>query len=340
MILQAANITAEIFNAFRDQDFMIGAYFSKPDWNSEFFWWPNFATPDRNANYSIEKYPDRWQAYVDFAHTQVDELMTGYGRIDILWLDGGWVRPLTQVEAAISRFVEGIFREVGYTQLNIPQSQDMKMAEMAAMARKKQPGLIMVDRYVEGKEENYLTPENYIPDGYNPLPWESSLTMHEGWSWSPDANFRSTREIIHSLIDVASKNGNMLLNIGPGPDGTWPDEAYNTLEEIGEWMDVNGPVIYGTKGRAKFREGRISFTQNEDGPLNAIYRAAEAENRPPAEIEIKSIHVTEDTRITMLGVGEVEWTRVNGGLVVKVPESVQKDPPCNFAWSFQITGLD
>ena len=202
---------------------MIGAYFSKPDWNSEFFWWPNFATPDRNANYSIEKYPDRWQAYVDFAHTQVDELMTGYGRIDILWLDGGWVRPLTQVEAAISRFVEGIFREVGYTQLNSPQSQDMKMAEMAAMARKKQPGLIMVDRYVEGKEENYQTPENHIPDGYNPLPWESSLTMHEGWSWSPDANFRSTREIIHSLIDVASKNGNMLLNIGPGPDGTWPD---------------------------------------------------------------------------------------------------------------------
>jgi alpha-L-fucosidase len=334
-----ANITEEIFNAFRDEDFMIGAYFSKPDWNSEYFWWPNFATPDRNVNYSIERYPDRWKAYVDFAHKQVEELMTDYGRIDILWLDGGWVRPLTKIEATITRFVDGIFREVGYTQLNIPKNQDMKMAVMAAMARKKQPGLIMVDRYVEGKEENYLTPENHIPDDYNPHPWESSLTMHDGWSWSPDASFRSTREIIHSLIDVASKNGNLLLNIGPGPDGTWPDEAYNTLIQIGEWMDVNGPAIYGTQGREKFQEGKISFTENEDGTLNAIYRADETESRPPAEIEIRSVHATEDTMVTMLGFGEVEWKSVSDGLVVKIPEAVQKNPPCSFAWSFRMTNL-
>ena len=332
-----ANISKELFDAFRDEGFMIGAYFSKPDWNSEYFWWPNFATPDRNANYRIDKYPERWQSYVDFAHTQVDELMTDYGRIDILWLDGGWVRPLRPIEASISGFVDGIFRDSGYTQLNIPQSQDMQIAKMAAMAREKQPGLVMVDRYVEGKEENYLTPENHVPGDYNPHPWESSLTMHGGWSWSPDATYRSTREIIHSLIDVVSKNGNLLLNIGPGPDGTWHDEAYEKLEEIGEWLDVNGSAIYGTRGREKFREGKVSFTQNDDGSLNAIYRADEAESGPPAEIEIRSIDVTKSTRVSMLGVGELEWTETSDGLVVKIPEATQEEPPCAFAWSFRIT---
>jgi len=93
-----ANITKEIFDEFRKKDFMIGAYFSKPDWHSDFFWWQKFATPDRNANYDIEKYPERWQKFVKFTHNQIDELMTYYGQIDILWLDGCWVRYYSEKE--------------------------------------------------------------------------------------------------------------------------------------------------------------------------------------------------------------------------------------------------
>lgn len=332
-----ANITKEVFDAFRDEDFMIGAYFSKPDWNSEYFWWPNFATPDRNVNYSIKKYPDRWQNYVDFAHRQVDELMTDYGQIDILWLDGGWVRPLSPIESSISNFVDGIFREVGYTQLNIPQNQDMQMAKMAEMARKKQPGLIMVDRFVEGKEENYLTPENHIPDDYIPYPWESCITMHDGWSYSPNATYRPTRELIHSLVDIVSKNGSLLLNIGPGPDGTWHDEAYEKLEEVGKWMDVNGAAIYGTKGRGKFKSGKISFTINKDESLNAIYLADESETTPPAEIEITSIDVNRNARVKLLGAGELEWEKVSDGIKVKIPQKIRENPPCAYAWCFHIS---
>ena len=332
-----ANITKEIFNAFRDEEFMIGAYFSKPDWNTEYFWWSNFATPDRNVNYSIKKYPDRWQNYVNFAHTQVDELMTDYGQIDILWLDGGWVRPLSPIEDYISNFVDGIFKEVGYTQLNIPQNQDMKMTKMAEMARKKQPGLIMVDRFVEGKEENYLTPENHIPDDYSPHPWESCITMHGGWSYSPNTAFRSTRELIHSLIDIVSKNGNLLLNIGPGPDGTWHEEAYAKLAEIGDWMEVNGKAIYGTKGRRKFKHGKISFTQNKDGSLNAFYRADEGEVVLPSAIEIKSIDVSKSTVVQMLGVGEMKWEKIREGIKVLIPENLRKNPPCAYAWGFHIS---
>jgi len=331
-----ANVTSEIFDAFRKKDFMIGAYFSKPDWNSEYFWWPNFPAPDRNVNYTIEKYPDRWKKFVDFTHTQVDELMTDYGKIDILWLDGGWVRPLTSVESSISKFVDGIFKDVGYTQLRIPQNQDLDMAEMAAIARKKQPGLIMVDRFVEGEEENYLTPENYIPDKYDPRPWESCITIAGGWSYSPDAQYKPTRQLIHSLVDIVSKGGNLLLNIGPAPDGTWPDEVYDRLEEIGAWMKVNGTAIFNTKGREDFKEGKVSFTVSKNGSLNAIYLADENEKNPPAEVVIMSVNIEKRAKINMLGYGEVEWERVSDGVKVFIPEEVRNNPPCAFAWSFNI----
>ena len=119
-----ANVTKEIFEAFRKQGFMIGAYFSKPDWHNENYWWPNFATPDRNVNYDIPKYPDRWKKFVDFTHNQILELMTDYGRIDILWLDGGWVRIKTDDEIR-----EAILHAKYATR---PQSQDINMPELVA----------------------------------------------------------------------------------------------------------------------------------------------------------------------------------------------------------------
>jgi alpha-L-fucosidase len=331
-----ANITKELFDAFRAEDFMIGAYYSKPDWNSQYFWWPNFATPDRNVNYSIEKYPERWQNYVNFTHTQIDELMTNYGQIDILWLDGGWVRPLTTIETSISKFVDGIFSDVGYTQLNIPQNQDMDITGMAAKARKKQPGLIVVDRFVEGENENYLTPENHIPDDFNADPWESCITMHRGWSYSPDAQYRSTRELIHALVDIVSKGGSLLLNIGPGPDGSWHEEAYEKLEEIGDWLEINGKAIYGTSGREVFKSGRISFTINKDGSLNAIYLADQNQSGLPDKLEINDIEIDSDSKVELLGFGVVEWEKSGSGILVHIPQQVRINPPCAYAWSFHI----
>jgi len=91
-------VTREIFDAFRAQGFLIGAYFSKPDWHSPTTGGPIFATPDRNPNYDLKRYPERWARFVEFTHAQIQELMTDYGRVDILWLDGGWVRTLTDAE--------------------------------------------------------------------------------------------------------------------------------------------------------------------------------------------------------------------------------------------------
>ena len=173
-----ADVTNYILNAFREQDFMVGTYFSKPDWHCEYYWWPMFATPDRNVNYKIERHPWRWEKFQEFTYNQIHELMTNYGDIDILWLDGGWVRA---------------------------PKQDIKMDEIAKMARRSQPNLLIVDRTVHGKNENYLTPEKSIPEQQLPIPWESCIPLSSDWGWTPQAKFKSADEVIKLLIEVVAK---------------------------------------------------------------------------------------------------------------------------------------
>ena len=96
-----ADVAKHVFDAFRKQNFMIGAYFSKPDWHTEYYWWPKYATADRNNNYDIRKHPWRWNKYKQFTYNQISELMHNYGRMDILWLDGGWVRPRETVNEEV-----------------------------------------------------------------------------------------------------------------------------------------------------------------------------------------------------------------------------------------------
>ena len=87
-----ADAAKYVFQAFRDKGFMIGCYFSKPDWHCKWFWNPYYATPDRMQNYKRDQHPDWWKKYQKFTQNQLNELMTRYGKFDILWLDGGWIR--------------------------------------------------------------------------------------------------------------------------------------------------------------------------------------------------------------------------------------------------------
>jgi alpha-L-fucosidase len=106
-----------------------GAYFSKPDWHSPDYWWRYFPAKDRSVNYLPTKHPERWQAFKDHTYAQIEELMTGYGPVDILWLDGGWVRPFNSIDTSVS------------WQKAITIEQDIEMPRIAAMARTHQPGL-------------------------------------------------------------------------------------------------------------------------------------------------------------------------------------------------------
>jgi alpha-L-fucosidase len=336
-----ANVTKEIFDAFRAEGLWAGAYFSKPDWHSEFYWWPNFATPDRNANYDIARYPDRWESFVQFTQGQIMELLGGdYGKIDILWLDGGWVQKLTEdlVYTYIDKIREMPRKDVynflmsqDFKNSKI-QSQDIRMDELVERARKAQPGLIVVDRAVYGKNQNYLTPENRVPDKALPYPWESCITSGGGWSWSPDAKYMSGKAAVQMLVDIVIKGGNLLLNIGPGPRGQWHDDAYKLLEDIGAWMKVNSEAIYGTRALAPYKEGKVCISRKGKNTIYIYYMADENEKMPD-QISMNSFSLPENARLSIVGTGvSLKWQKNENGFAINIPEKIRKSPPSKYVW--------
>ncbi len=321
-----ADVTREIFNAFRQKGLKTGAYFSKPDWHSNDFWWPYFPPKDRNVNYDLKKYPDRYQRYKDFTINQLEELCTNYGPLDILWLDGGWVRPASTIDRNES------------WQRGIPDGQDVDMPHIAAMARQRQPGIIIVDRWIPGAYENYLTPEQGIPAAPLGVPWETCMTMGDSWSYIVKENYKSPRKLIHTLCDIVSKGGNLLLNIAPGPDGAWHPEAYDRLRDIGAWMDVNSTAIYGTVSpkNGVFRSGNLAFTQ-KGAKIYAIYLAQEGEEMMPDNVVIPNFKLAAGSKISLLGSkNSPRWKTVGQDLIIwPASEDIQK-PPCRFAWVFEM----
>ena len=323
-----ADVTREIFNAFRAQGFKVGAYFSKPDWHTPDYWWPNFATPDRNPNYDLKKYPERWTRFVDFTHAQIDELMSRYGKVDILWLDGGWVKTMTPQE------IKAEIDSPDYKFARV-QSQDIDMPRLVAEARAKQPGLIVVDRAVPGPYQNYLTPENRVPDKMLPYPWEVPLTMARSWSYVPNDTYKSAHVLIQTLVDVVAKGGNLLLNIGPGPDGAWHDAAYDRLQALGAWMSANSTAIYATRPMAPYVDGPIRFTRAKDGTVYAIYLPATTETTLPRDVAI-AWSPAPGAVISLLGTDRpITWEPASKGMVVHIPAGLA--PPNADAWVFRVS---
>ncbi len=284
-----SNITREIFDAFRARGLAASCYFSKSDWHCEYYWDPARPYVDRHPNYDTHAEPERWERFVRFVHEQIRELMSGYGKIDVLWLDGGQVRP---------------------------PDQDIRMDRIAAMARELQPGLIIADRTVGGEFENFITPEQRIPDEPLEVPWESCLTMGEGWSFRPDDTYKSTRTLIHMLVEIVAKNGNFLLNIGPSPEGVLADEAMLRLQEIGDWMSVNAEAIHGTRSIRPYQEGQVRFTCRND-QIFAIVLPQEGRDRPPAEIVLSKLRPAAGVEVKLLGYDKpLEWNESQGGVSV------------------------
>ncbi|WP_034040523.1 alpha-L-fucosidase [Wocania ichthyoenteri] len=335
-----ANIAKEIFNSFRNEGLWAGAYFSKPDWNVKNYWDPKYPPKDRNVNYSPVENPEKWNEYVEFTHNQIMELMTDYGKIDILWLDGGWVAktPKAEITEWYKHTIDNA--KEGYLKHRII-NQDIKMDELVVKARKKQPGLIVVDRAVHGKNQNYLTPENRVPEKTLPYPWESCIISGGGWSYTPDAKYMSGREGIHMLIDVVAKGGNLLLNIAPSPEGNWQQGAYDLLKEYGSWMNVNSAAIYGTKPIAPYKEDNICMTQNKDGNVFLFYLAEEGESKMPSEIIVKSLVPERSAKIKMLGSkSNLKWKALDGGFKIVIPEKIRNNPISKYAWVFKISAVN
>jgi alpha-L-fucosidase len=321
-----SNVAKEIFDAFRKENFLIGAYFSKPDWHAESYWWPYFPPKDRNVNYDPKKYPERWDAFKQFTFNQIKELMSGYGKMDILWLDGGWVRPLSSIDKNVE------------WQRTITYDQDIDMKNIAAMGRSLQPGLIVVDRSVGGEFENYQTPEQEVPAKPLSYPWETCMTMGNSWSYVPNDHYKSAHELIHLLIKIVSRGGNFLLNIGPSADGDWDTAAYARLKEISAWMKINSEGIYNSKPFAPYSSDNIFFTQSKDAKtIYAFYLAAEDEAVLPAEIIIRQLTINKKNTIQLLGFKEkLKWKPDGANTIINIPPGLQNRHLGNYALVFKI----
>jgi alpha-L-fucosidase len=320
-----ANVAKEIFDAFRSRGFMTGSYFSKADWHHPEYWSPLWATPNRNNNYDTGRYPEKWEAFKDFTYRQIEELMTDMGSMDILWLDAGWVRPDSTINDEVRSWGFDIAK----------WEQDLDIPRIAEMARRHQPGLIVVDRTVHGPFENYRTPEQRVPPEILPFPWETNLTMTQSWGHTFTPQYKSPETLIHTLIDVVAKGGNFLLNVAPTPEGTFEDEAYDRLAEIGRWMDVNGEGIYSTRPFTTFGEGEaLRFTRSKDG--NTVY--VFALQWPGSALRVSSVIPTDEAEITLLGhPSTLEWSREEDGLLVPLEPGLRGVG--DHAWVFRIHGF-
>ena len=204
-------------DAFRAVGLRIGTYFSLSDWHHADY--PAFTERDKPYNFFALPQPTaaQWARYTEFLFGQVRELLTNYGRMDVIWFDGGWERPPEKWRAEALR----------------------------AMIKSLQPDILINDR-LPGCGD-FDTPEQFIPAQPPAAAWETCMTMNDSWGYSPqDTHYKSPRQLIHSLCEVAGRGGNLLLNVSPKGDGSLPEEQVERLEVVAQWMARNGQSIVGT----------------------------------------------------------------------------------------------
>ncbi len=196
---------------------------------------------------------DRYEAYMK---AQLKELVTGrYGKVGILWFDGEWEGTWTHEKGkALYDYVRGL-------------DPDIIVNNRVDTGRSGMEGITREGDY----RGDYGTPEQQIPaTGLGRgVDWETCMTMNDTWGYKKnDGNWKSDADLVRKLVDIASKGGNFLLNVGPTGEGEIPAPSVERLEAMGEWMKVNGRAIYGTQANP-FPEppswGRITRAKNEDG---------------------------------------------------------------------------
>jgi alpha-L-fucosidase len=199
------DLVAEFVEAARGEGMRVGFYYSLMDWHH----------PDGARCLTDEAARAR---FVEYTHGLIRELMTQYGKIDILWYDVDWP-------------------------LNAEQWESEKMNKMVFEL---QPDIIVNNR--NGLPGDFTTPEQHIEPAQAGRAWETCMTMNESWGYQKaDKDWKSPETIVRNLATCARDAGNYLLNIGPQPDGSVPEESVRTLTEVGEWMDRNGPTIYASE---------------------------------------------------------------------------------------------
>jgi len=214
--------------AFRDEGLKVGFYHSLIDWHH-----PEYTVdsmhPMRNNKTEREKNAKRdIKKYTKYLHNQVKELLTGFGKIDIMWFDFSYPGE------------DGKGRD------------DWQSEKLISLVRTLQPGIMVNNRMDLPVKPDFVTPEQYQPSGQmldkngRPLVWEACQTFSGSWGYHRDEQtWKSVPQLLWMLIDGVSKGGNLLLNVGPNGRGEIDKRAGERLEGIGAWMKYNSRSIYG-----------------------------------------------------------------------------------------------
>lgn len=241
------DLVKEFADAFRAEGLKVGFYYSLLDWHHpEYTAYGDLYHPDRN-NEALKDEKRDFNKYLTYMHNQVRELMTNYGKVDLLWFD---------------------FSYEGH------KGEDWRGTELIHMIRELQPGIIINGR-MEANGESYgsvmtdqptifsgdfACPEMIIPPrgletpSGRKIPWEACFTLNNNWGYTPmDLHHKTAVQIIRKLVECTSKNGNMIVNVSPTAKGEIPKWQLQILEEVGEWMHDNSDSIYGC-GMSEFEK--------------------------------------------------------------------------------------
>jgi alpha-L-fucosidase len=275
------DVCAELAGAAHNQNEKIGWYFSPMDWRD----------PDcRSAN------NDR---FVKKIQAELRELLSNYGRIDVLWFDCDG-RPAMWDPATTYPLVRGLQ----------PQILINNRLEMSTQEQWVHQGQL-------NSNEDYYTPEQHIGAYDDRTPWETCMTLGTQWSWKPGDKIKSAVDVVRILAQCAGGDGNLLLDVGPMPDGRIEPRQVEVLKQVGAWLDKNGESIYGTRGGpwkptkaiASTRTGKIIY-------LHILRAQSDTIELPDIACKIKSA--------SLLGGGKVEFTQQNDKLILTIPLASQE----------------
>ena len=219
------DILNDLSEACKKEGIELCFYYSIMDWHH-----PDYL-PGRDWENRSSEGAD-FDGYIQHMKNQLNELVTNYGDVGVLWFDGEWENTWSEERGIdLYNYVRSLQPDI-----IVNNRVDPNRGGLEGFAPE---GVTMGD---------FGTPEQQIPStGLPGIDWESCMTMNDHWGYNKnDKNFKSTKDILQMLADIASKGGNYLLNVGPTSEGIFPAESVEILSEVGSWMKVNGESIYGT----------------------------------------------------------------------------------------------
>jgi alpha-L-fucosidase len=227
------DLLREYIEAFRDEGLKVGLYYSLLDWHHPDY--PAFGDRHHPMR-DNESFKDRQQdfsRYVEYIHGQVRELLTGYGELDIMWFDFSY-GDMTGEKWGATGLIDLIKSLQPHIIIDNRLGGNIKSME---------PEVYSGDF---ASPEQIIPPSGLLDEAGSPIPWEACITMNDHWGYCAlDYDFKPPKLLIRTLIECVSKNGNLLLNVGPDAKGNIPKKSLDILKAIGEWMSKNGDSVYG-----------------------------------------------------------------------------------------------